>query len=167
MFKIYTLLFTLILFSTTIGFGQDPLTTKLPEKFDGLEQIIMVNHFPSPVYASTDEDRPNEYFWKHNTAIFSPFEAIEILEGGAYIYYNDQWNLRITYNAKQFSKLYRVPKGKMKAGEPYTFVKNWRAQDRIFGGWAMWYVIGKTKDGKTVFGIGKLDTKDQLYSETK
>ncbi|MEL6851275.1 MAG: hypothetical protein AAFP92_22330, partial [Bacteroidota bacterium] len=46
--------------------GQEltPQTAPLPEKFQGLEPLIEVTHFPSPVKASVDPDRPGSYFWK-------------------------------------------------------------------------------------------------------
>ena len=143
--------------------GQEALTAPLPSKFEGLEAFLTVDNFPNPVLASTDPDEPNTYFWKHTTTLFSPTEDIIIEEGGAYIFYNNQWNLRVAMSAKEFSKLYDIPKGKMKAGQPYCFVDNWRSDSRLYGGWAMWYVIGKTKTGKRVYGVGKLDTVGKLY----
>ncbi len=138
-------------------------TAPLPTKLAELRPAIQVQHFPSPVLASQDVDQPGFYFWKHNTTIFSPASDIQIVEGGAYIYYNDQWNHRITYSKKEFAKLFGVPKGKMKAGEPYTLVENWRKDSRLYGGWAMWYLIGELPSGERVCGIGKLDTVGELY----
>lgn len=140
-------------------------TAPLPEKLADLPQKLQVGHFPSPVLASTDPDEPGTYFWKHNSTLFSPTEDATIVEGGAYIYYNDQWNLRVSMSAKEFSKLFGVRKGLMKAGQPYTFVDNWRRDTRLYGGWAMWYVIAKLPSGERVCGIGKLDTVGKLYSE--
>ncbi|MEM6806675.1 MAG: hypothetical protein AAF696_35065, partial [Bacteroidota bacterium] len=139
------------------------LTAPLPDKFEGLEAFLTVDNFPNPVLASTDPDEPGTYFWKHTTTLFSPTEDITIEEGGAYLFYNNQWNLRVAMTAKKFSKLYDIPKGKMKAGQPYCFVDNWRTDSRLYGGWAMWYVIGKTTSGKRVYGVGKLDTVGKLY----
>lgn len=148
---------------STFAFAQTPLDAPLPEKFADLEPMITVDHFPSPVLASTDPNEPGTYFWKHTTTVFSPSSNIQIEEGGAYIFYNNQWNLRVSYTSKEFSKFFNIPKAMMKAGEPYSFVENWRRDTRLYGGWAMWYVIGKTEDGKRVYGIGKLDTVGELY----
>jgi len=137
----------------------------LPEKLAELRQGLQVEHFPNPVLASTDPDEPGTYFWKHNSTLFSPTEDATIVEGGAYLYYNDQWNLRVSMSAKEFSKLYGVQKGKMKAGQPYTFVDNWRRDSRLYGGWAMWYVIAELPSGERVCGYGKLDTVGELYSK--
>lgn len=156
----------IILLLTCVLSAQSAEEAPLPEKFHGLKESLTINHFPSPVHASVDADRKGKYFWKHNSTVFSPTEDIEIIEGGAYIFYNDQWNLRVTYNAKDFAKLFDVPKAQMKAGEPYTFVENWRGDTRLVGGWAMWYVIGTTKSGQKVYGVGKLDTVGAVYSDS-
>lgn len=157
-------LFIICLLGCLVLAAQTPEeTAPLPTKLAELRPAIQVQHFPSPVLASQDVDQPGFYFWKHNTTIFSPASDIQIVEGGAYIYYNDQWNHRITYSKKEFAKLFGVPKGKMKAGEPYTFVENWRKDSRLYGGWAMWYLIGELPSGERVCGIGKLDTVGELY----
>lgn len=156
-------LILLLLGLPMLGFSQTAKDAALPAKFDGMEAILQVNHFPNPVLASIDSDEPDTYFWKHTTNLLSPTENITIEEGGAYLFYNDQWNLRVAMTAKEFSKLYKIPKGIMKAGQPYVFVENWRRDSRLYGGWAMWYVIGTTDAGRKVFGIGKLDTVGKLY----
>ena len=140
-------------------FGQNPEDAPLPEKFSGLKESLTVSHFPSPVYASQDSDRSDfKYFWKHNTAVMARDSDVVVTECGAYIYYSDQWNLRVSYDAKTFTNLFNCPKGILKKGEPYTFPDNWRTDNRLFGGWAMWYVIGTDESGQKVFGVGKLET---------
>ncbi len=137
----------------------------LPEKLAKLPQKLQVDHYPSPVLASVDPKEPGTFFWKHNSAILSPKENATIIEGGAYIFVNNKWSHRVTYPSKVFSKLFKVKKGIMKAGQPYTFVDNWRRDYRLIGGWAMWYVIAELPSGERVCGIGKLDTVGQLYGE--
>lgn len=144
-----------------------PTSAPLPDKFDDLEALVEMTHFPSPVMASTDCDEPGTYFWKHTSTVFSPNENLTVLEGGAYIYYNDQWNLRVAMPAKEFSKHFNIPKGEMKAGQPYTFVDNWRRDASLRGGWAMWYIIAETASGEKVYGVGKLDTVGSLYKKSK
>ena len=151
----------------SFGLSQSPQEAPLPEKFNDLANVIHIDHYPSPVFASTDPDEPGTYFWKHTTTFFSPAEDIFIEEGGAYIFYNNKWNLRVAMSKKEISKYFDIPQGIMKAGEPYAFVKNWRRDSRLAGGWAMWYIMGKTSDGRKVFGVGKLDTVGKLYSEEK
>lgn len=160
-------IFGLIIFYCTSGFGQKVLEAPLPEKFTGLEETIQVSHFPSPVYASEDPETENGvYFWKHNTAVLAS-ENIEIEEIGAYLYYNDQWNLRASYTPKDFKKWFNCPGAFMKKGEPYTFTDNWRRDSRLYGGWAMWYFIGQNETGKRVYGVGKLYTSDKIISSQK
>lgn len=145
------------------AYAQAPLHAPLPEKLDGLPQSITIHHFPNPLYATTDADEPGIYFWKHNTAVLSKTSDLQIEEFGAYIFYNDQWNRRVSYEAKQFDKWFGTKKSKLKAGQPYTFSENWRRDTRLAGGWAMWYVIGTNEAGERVCGIGKLETIGELY----
>ncbi|MEM7163168.1 MAG: hypothetical protein AAF487_12095 [Bacteroidota bacterium] len=135
----------------------------LPDIFAHLENELKISHFPSPVFASIDPDEPDTYIWKHNTCLISFTKDIKVLEGGAYIFYNDQWNLRVRMEANEFCKLFDIKKCELKAGQPYTFADNWRRDQKLYGGWAMWYAIGVDKDGKKVFGVGKLDTVGELY----
>jgi len=154
--------FTCLLF-TFLASAQTPQNAPLPERFKGLTEIILVDNFPNPVKATTYEEEPGRFFWKHTTTLLSTHENITIEEGGAFLFYNDHWNLRVAYKPKQFSKLFNIPKNRMKKGEPYTFVENWRVGPKLFGGWAMWYVIGRTDNGERVFGVGKLDTVGEVY----
>lgn len=68
--------------------AQAPLTAPLPEKFKDLKEIILVDNFPNPVKATTYENEPNKFFWKHTTSLLSLTENITIEEGGAYLFYN-------------------------------------------------------------------------------
>ena len=143
--------------------AQTPLDAPLPDALQSLPKAIEVNHFPATVYASTDEERPDfSYFWKHNTSVLSSKSDLQIIECGAYIFYNNQWNLRVKYDSKQFEDLFNCPKGNMKQGQPYTFVDNWRTDKRLMGGWAMWYFIGNTASGEKVMGYGKLETAGEM-----
>lgn len=153
-----------VLFSFLVVQAQTELEAPLPEKFAGITEMLTVHHFPSPVFASEDPDVSDRYLWKHNSSLFSPYKNITVLEGGAYIFYNDQWNLRVSMSAKEFSELFNIPNQKMKAGEPYTFVENWRYDSRLIGGWAMWYVIGIDSKNNKYFGVGKLHTVGEIYT---
>ena len=149
--------------STTFLSAQTALDAPLPEPLNKLSTGIQANHFPSPVYASEDKSQNDfKYFWKHNTAVLATSSDIQITECGAYIFYNEQWNLRVKYTAKDFAKLFNCPKGKLKQGQVYTFPDNWRTDNRLFGGWAMWYFIGTNADGEEVCGYAKLETKGAL-----
>lgn len=158
-----TQLIAIFLGLTCAGWAQSPEDAMLPTKFDSISEGLQLVHFPDPVLASQDSDRPDIFLWKHNSTIFSPTQNVEIIEGGAYIFYNNQWNLRVRYDKSEFASLFQVPEAVMKAGQPYTFIDNWRTDTRLFGGWAMWYVIGLRSDGETVYGVGKLETVGALY----
>lgn len=146
--------------------AQSPGETPLPPKLDSLKAGIIVHHFPSKVYATTDADQKKyAFFWKHNTSILSEAMDVQVLECGAYLFYNSRWNLRISYTSKDFARLFDCPGGKLKKGQPYTFTDNWRTDNRLSGGWALWYVIGEQPDGKRVFGARALETVGELYSE--
>lgn len=145
--------------------AQVPPQADLPTKFDASTAALLVNHFPATVFATTDEDiKDYQYCWKHTTSVLSPTQDIQIEECGAYIYYNDQWNLRVSYTPKQFAKLFDCRKGKMKKGQPYTFKDNWRTDNALRAGWAMWYFIGTNATGERVHGIGKIFTAGEVYT---
>ncbi len=143
-----------------IEYGK-PLNDNLPKKFDKLRRIIQVHNFPKKI----DPIKiGNFYYWKHNTTILCTEGNIEIIEYGAYLFYNDVWNLRKSYPVKELNKNFGLKSGQLKQAEPYTWVKNWRTDSRLFGGWAMWYFIGKTQEGETVCGYEKIETTSNLLN---
>lgn len=150
--------FLLVFLCTQSIIAQTALDAPLPERFNNLKEVLLVNHFPNPVYATTDQDSDFQYQWKHTTSVLSVQEAIQIESCGAYIFYNNQWNLRVDYEPKECAKLFDCPKAHMKKGQPYTFKDNWRTDNALRGGWAMWYFIGKTDSGEQVYGVGKIET---------
>lgn len=160
------ILFPFLLACGILSAQSGPAIGELPERFDTLAAVIIVNHFPSPVYASTPANQKFKYYWKHTTSVFSPEVEITIDAFGAYIYYNDQWNLRAAYDRKQFSKWFDCKNGILIPGQPYTFPQNWRTDNRLNGGWAMWYFIGSAPDGKKVYGLGKLHTVGTTYTDS-
>lgn len=162
------LLITCLLLSSLLILNAQPgaLTAPLPEVLNGLDEAILVNHFPSPVHAVRIEEK-NEayYYWKHNTSVMAPYSDVQVESCGAYIFYNDKWNLRAEFSAQEFSRFFDCPKGKMKKGQPYTFVDNWRKDSRLYAGWALWYFIGTDENGERVMGYARLETTDQLVAE--
>jgi hypothetical protein len=53
----------------------------------------------------------------------------------------------------------------MMQGEPYVFKDNWRKDEKLFGGWALWYVMGETEDGELVCGYARVHTTDKVLNE--
>ena len=162
-YKLLLILFLQLLLFQTIA--QTPLDAPLPEKFKDLKEGLFVNNFPMKIYATTDENHKSMYQWKHTTSVLSLQEEMTIVEFGAYLFYNKKWNLRTTMYSKDFNKLFDTKKGILKKGQPYTWKDNWRTDNRLFGGRAMWYFITENADGERFYGIGRLETVGTLYSK--
>ena len=159
---IFTILLVLAVQNTwsQVDYGT-PSNEPLPEKLQGIRVAIDVMHFPKindPVKIK------DNYYWKHATAILSKTDDITIIEYGAYLFYNGQWNLRKTYPIKELDKTFGTKNEFLSQGEPYTWAKNWRVDSRLFGGWAMWYFIGTTKSGEIVCGYETINTTNNLLN---
>ncbi|GAB5398924.1 MAG: hypothetical protein Aureis2KO_05090 [Aureisphaera sp.] len=132
-----------------------PSDEPLPEKLEGLRRAIEVHHFPKENDPIKIEDT---YYWKHATSVLCRESEIKVIEYGAYIFYNDQWNLRQVYALKELDKTFGTKKQTLNQAEPYTWNKNWRVGESLFGGWALWYFIGETADGERVCGYETINT---------
>lgn len=143
------------------NYGTPDNETPLPEKLEGLKTAIDVIHFPK-------ENDPikidGTYYWKHATAILCKESKITITEYGAYLYYNSKWNLRKIYPIKDLDKTFATKKQTMLQGQPYVWQNNWRIGNKLFGGWAMWYFIGKTETGEIVCGYETINTTSNLLN---
>ncbi|MDH7447956.1 hypothetical protein [Aquimarina sp. 2201CG14-23] len=138
-----------------------PIQDELPEKLKILRKAIEVNNFPKTIDPIKID---NQYYWKHNTAILCKESEITIIEFGAYLFYNNTWNLRKSYPLKELNKNFGTKKEVMKQSQPYTWANNWRIDRSVFGGWAMWYFIGVTKKGEKVCGYEKIETTNSLLN---
>lgn len=141
-----------------------PINEELPDKLKKIRRAIEVNNFPKNIDAIKIENR---YYWKHNTAILCKESEIKIIEYGAYLFYNNQWNLRKSYPIKELNKNFGTKKEILQRSQPYTWINNWRSDNSLFGGWAMWYFIGVTTKGETVCGYQKIQTTDKLLNKSK
>jgi len=160
--KITLLLLLLLQLSfSQVNYGT-PKEGSLPEKLQSFKVGIEVMHFPKENDPIKIKDN---YYWKHATAILSKQSDVTITEFGAYLYYNDQWHLRKSYNLKDLDKNFGTKKQIMLQGEPYVWSKNWRIDNRLFGGWAMWYFIGTNTDGETVCGYETINTTSNLLNK--
>ncbi len=157
--------FLMLLLSTSILIAQSnygtPTNEPLPEKIQTPRRCIEVLHFPK-------ENDPikidNRYYWKHLTSILCKESDITITEYGAYLFYNGQWNLRKIYALEELDKTFGTKKQRMEQAEPYTWSKNYRIGDQLFGGWALWYFIGKTPSGEIVCGYETINTTSNLLT---
>ena len=143
-----------------VDFGT-PTNEPLPEKLQGLRRAIEVVHFPKENDPIKIDDT---YYWKHMTSILCKESEIRITDYGAYLFYNGQWNLRQAYELKELDKSFGTKKQLMQQAEPYTWTKNWRVGDKLFGGWALWYFIGETADGEIVCGYETIETTATLLT---
>ncbi|GAB5565541.1 MAG: hypothetical protein Wins2KO_26040 [Winogradskyella sp.] len=139
-----------------------PKEDDIPKKLQGIKVGIEVMHFPKENDPIKIKDK---YYWKHATAILSKESDITIIEFGAFLFYNNQWNLRKSYDLKDLDKNFGTKKQLMKQGEPYVWSKNWRIDNQLFGGWAMWYFIGTDTDGESVCGYQTIHTTHNLLNK--
>lgn len=149
--------------SSQIKYGT-PSEKDIPEKLQKLPKKIIVKNFPVVVDPIKINDR---YYWKHNTLIFSKESKITITEYGAYLFYNGKWNLRKSYPLKELNKNFGTKKQVLKQAQPYTWNNNWRTDNRLFGGWAMWYFIGITDSGENICGYEMIHTTNELINKMK
>ena len=146
-----------------VNYGTPPQGL-IPEKLENLPRLLLVQHFPKindPIQIK------DTYYWKHATSVLSNESEVEIVEYGAYLYYNSTWNLRRSYPLKDLDKTFGTKRAILLQGQPYTWNDNWRTDNRLFGGWALWYFIGKTSDGKLVCGYETIHTTDNLLLTKK
>lgn len=159
--------YCLLIFSVHVSAQKDyptPPADIIPEKLANLPREIEVVHFP----LENDPIKINDlYYWKHITSILSKNSELKIVEYGAYIYYNDSWNLRKSYDLKELDKTFGTKKQRLLQAQPYTWNNNWRVGDQLFGGWALWYFIGETPAGTLVCGYAKINTTSNLINPKK
>jgi hypothetical protein len=146
--------------TSQINYGTPPKDA-IPEKLSNLKVAIDVIHFPKENDPIKIDDT---YYWKHSTAILCKESEIKIIEYGAYLYYNDKWNLRQSYPLKDLDKTFGTKKQMMLQAQPYVWVNNWRTDKNLYGGWAMWFFIGIDKNGVTVCGYESINTTNNLLN---
>ena len=138
-----------------------PEENQIPEKLQNIRRAIEVQNFPKKNDPVKIKDT---YYWKHATSILCKESDITITEYGAYLFYNDSWNLRKSYPLKELNKNFGTKKYVLKHSEPYTWEKNYRTDKQLFGGWALWYFIGTTASGETVCGYSTIHTTTNLLN---
>jgi polyisoprenoid-binding protein YceI len=134
----------------------------LPEKLRKIDYGIIGSHFPNPTYATFED---GIYIWKHSTSVKSQLEDLTILEYGSYVYTDEGWYLRVTYDNKVFEKTYNCKDGVLKKGKTYTDSTSWRRSEALISGDAMWFYIAKNKSGKLFKGTALVETEAKLVME--
>lgn len=160
MYKTICLLFFFIstLLSAQGNYGT-PSDTDIPEKLQKLKRTIVVQNYPKEIDPIKIK---GQYYWKHNTMIFHKESSVQIIEFGAYLFYNGKWNLRKSYPLKDLNKNFNTKRQMMLQAQPYTWNDNWRVGPQLFGGWAMWYFIGINEKGETICGYEKINTTNNF-----
>lgn len=136
----------------------------LPEKLRGIDYGIQGTHFPNPTYATLENGM---YVWKHDTSVKATAEDLQIVEYGSYVYTDNGWYLRVTYDTKMFAETYHCKNGILKKGKTYTDPASWRKSDKLYGGDAMWFYIAKNKAGKLFKGTALIETEAKWITENK
>ncbi|PQB03520.1 hypothetical protein [Aureitalea marina] len=158
---LYLFIITSAISQAQVNYGTPSPETPLPEVINKLERKLLVEHFPKVNHPVQIE---SNYYWKHATVIYSKEGPVTIVEFGAYLYYNDQWNLRQQYPIKDFDKFFGTKNEQLLQGQPYVWTENWRVGDSLFGGWALWYFIGLTPEGDRICGYQTIHTTSNLLT---
>lgn len=140
----------------------------LPDKLRGLPTGIQIVHSPTPVYPELNRDTadyPGRYIWKHLTTVTSSERTLTVIEAGSFIWRGDKgWSANIHLDNAGFARGFDCHGGILKKGRSYTFVKNWRFEDAIYAGDALWFVIAKDEGGHLFKGIAIVETEGTLKS---
>lgn len=155
---------SLIYLLSSFSYGQDygtPTKNDIPEKLKGLKVDIEVMNFPKINDPIKIDDT---YYWKHTTSILSRNSDIQIVEFGAYLFYNNTWNLRESYDLKYLDKYFGTKKQKLDQGQPYVWKDNWRVGKQLYGGWALWYFIGINANNEKVCGYSTIHTTENVLN---
>lgn len=162
----------LFLFLATTIFTQEAWTDKsriLPDALRKIPVAIYISHSPNPNYPEVNPNRnsdDSDYVWKHATTICSPTMNLTVLKAGSFIWYDESgWKENVVYDRKDFRKKFDCPKGELKKGDCYTFEKNYRWGNQLYGGDALWYVMAKDANGKLYKGFGLIETESELLNK--
>lgn len=165
------IIFFLTLISCSTICGQEAWSDHsriLPDKLRKVPTLLTVAHNPNPNYAELADEptMKSDYVWKHSSSICSPYQDLEVVEVGSFIWYSPSgWVENMQLNKRDFSKRFNCPKGQLKKGQCYTFEKNYRFGNDLYGGDALWYIIAKDKEGNLVKGFGILETEGELRND--
>ncbi|GAB3288988.1 hypothetical protein [Hymenobacter tenuis] len=135
----------------------------LPDKLRQVPVGLTLWHTPNPNYPEPNPAQPGGYVWKHSTMVRSEVGELQVVECGSFIWYSAAgWQANMHETPAEFAELFHCPGGKLRAGQTYTFARNYRFADnaqRLYGGDALWYILAKDKTGKLYKGTGLIETE--------
>ena len=138
----------------------------LPDKLRQVPVGITLWHTPNPVFSEPNPEQPGGYVWKHSTMVRSEVGELEVVECGSFIWYSAEgWKANMHETPTDFTELFNCPGARLRAGQTYTFQKNYRYADSaqgLYGGDALWYILAKDKNGKLYKGTALIETEARL-----
>ena len=162
-----------IVFMQSFSFCQSTWTDKsrvLPDKLRELPVGLFIYHDTNPNYPEINTDkevRNTKYVWKHSTTVFAKMESLEVIEAGSYIWYDESgWKENMKLSPDDFKEKFQCTKAILQKGEEYTFVKNYRYGNHLYGGDALWYVLAEDENGKIYKGYSIIETESTLINKS-
>jgi len=143
-------------------------TRILPDELRKIPVAIYIVHSPNPNYPEitiNTDNTDSKYVWKHSTSIVSPDIDLTVIKAGSYIWYSEAgWMQNVQYNKRDFTKKFHCPKGKLLKGQRYTFEKNYRYGNQLYGGDALWYILAEDEDGNVYKGMAIIETESEILN---
>ncbi|WP_027418199.1 hypothetical protein [Crocinitomix catalasitica] len=109
-----------------------------------------------------DPEKRGKYKWHYETTVKSTNEDLTIIEFGAYLLMNGNWEKTSIYdrpfNSEEFAKWYSCPNGELEKGVGYSDFNNWSKGDKLDSKTqeTLWYYIGVNNVGKKFKGTAKI-----------
>ncbi|MBE9661800.1 hypothetical protein [Mucilaginibacter myungsuensis] len=165
----FTIIFFICALTASAQQGWTERSRLLPDQLRNIATGILVYHSPSPVYPEPNLDATTpygKYVWKHSTYAMAQTEDLEVVAAGSYIWIKDKgWMPNMKLSKDEFADEFDCKDAMLKKGRIFTFKKNYRFGDAIYGGDALWFVIAKDKQGKLYKGYGLVETEGELRSK--
>ena len=167
----FLLFICLVFVSSASIYAQEAWTNKsriLPDNLRLIPTTLTLQHSPNPKFPELLEESNNEakYVWKSSTTVCSTSQDLEIVEAGSFIWFSpDGWKQNMLLSKEDFMDRFNCEGGILKTGVCYTFEKNYRYGNQLYGGDALWFVIAKDKQGKLYKGFGIIETEGELKND--
>jgi len=138
----------------------------LPDLLRKVPVAIQMWHTNNPNYpekAAGIVETDAKYVWRHSTSVTSMDSDLQVLSAGSFIWYSREgWQKNLVYSKEEFSKYFQCPGGVLKKGKTYTFEQNFRFDNQLYGGDALWYVIAEDPNGKRYKGMAIIETESEV-----